>query len=150
MQPGASRVAANRGAVAVVAQYRTGGSHGATPRTSVADGRDAIRWLRMHANEVGIDPNQMAAGGHGSDGYLAAVADLGETSGHNGGVSATSASPNALPLYSTQLTDPLGPALDFNGWKAPLSMVTEDNPPIFAVQGTAGGPASRPRCAESG
>ena len=52
--------------------------------------------------------------------------------------------------YGTQLTDPSGPSLDLNGWKSTSAIVTEDSPPMFAVQGTAGGPALRPRCAERG
>lgn len=149
---GYSRYLAMRGAVAVVAQYRTGASHGATPRESVADGKDAIRWLRMHADDLGIDPNRIAAGGYGPDGYLAAVAGLGGTSDPEGGVSATASTPNALLLYSTGLTEPSGPWLDAGGWQAPLAMVTEDSPPTFAVQGTAGdgrhGYAVRQYCAE--
>lgn len=149
---GYSRYLAMRGAVAVVAQYRTGRSHGAMPRDSVADGKDAIRWLRMHADEIGIDPHRIAAGGHGPDGYLAAVAGLSETSDHDGGISATSSAPNALLLYSTRLTESSGPWQDINEWKAPLAMVTEDSPPTLAVQGTPGdgrhGYAVRRYCAE--
>ena len=149
---GYSRYLAIRGAVAVVAQYRTGESHGAVPRDSVADGRDAIRWLRTHANEIGVDPNRIAAGGFGPDGYLAAVAGLSGTSDHEGGLSATSSTPNALLLYSAPLTELSGPWLDASEWEAPLAMVTEDSPPTFAVQGTAGdgrrGYAVRRYCAE--
>lgn len=135
---GYSRYLAMRGAVAVVAQYRTGESHRAVPRDSIADGKDAIRWLRTHADELGIDPDRIAAGGYGPDGYLAAVAGLDGTSDHEGGASATSSTPNAVLLYSTRLTEPSGQWQDANEWRAPLAMVTEDSPPTFAVQGTAG------------
>ena len=135
---GYSRYLAMRGAVAVVAQYRTERSHGAMLRDSVADGKDAIRWLRMHADALGVDPHRIVAGGSGPDGYLAAVAGLSGTSDREGGISATSSTPNALLLYSTRLTEPSGPWQDINEWKAPLAMVTADSPPTFAVQGTAG------------
>lgn len=149
---GYSRYLALRGAVAVVAQYRTGTSHGAMPRDGVADGQDAIRWLRMHADELGIDPHRIAAGGYGPDGYLAALASLSGTSDLEGRVSTTSSTPNALLLYSTRLTEPSGPWQDIDGWKAPLALVTEDSPPTFAVQGTRGdgrrGSEVRRYCAE--
>lgn len=133
-----SRYLAMREAVAVVAQYRTVVSHGSTPRDGVSDGRDAIRWLRMRADHLGIDPNRIAASGYGSDGYLAAVTGLSGSADRTAASSDVDSTPNALLLYSTGLTEPSGPWLEVNGWKAPFAMVTEASPPTFAVHRTAG------------
>ena len=133
-----SRYLAMREAVAVVAQYRTVVSHGSTPRDGVSDGRDAIRWLRMRADHLGIDPNRIAASGYGSDGYLAAVTGLSGSADRTAASSDVDSTPNALLLYSTGLTEPSEPWLEVNGWEAPFAMVTEASPPTFAVHRTAG------------
>ena len=135
---GYSRYLAMREAVAVVARYRTVVSHGATPRDSVSDGTDAIRWLRLRADQLGIDPNRIAAGGYGPDGYLAAVTGLGGLADGRAASSDVDSMPNALLLYSTRLTEPSGHWLDVNGWEAPMAMVTEASPPTFAVHRTSG------------
>lgn len=135
---GYSRYLAMREAVAVVAQYRTPVSHGATPRDSVSDGRDAIRWLRMRADHLGIDPNRIAASGYGPDGYLAAVTGLSAPEDRTAASSDVDSTPHALLLYSTVLTEPSGPWLEVNGWKTPFAMVTEASPPTFTVHRTSG------------
>ena len=135
---GYSRYLAMREAVAVVAQYRTVVSHGSTPRDGVSDGRDAIRWLRMRADQLGIDPNRIAASGYGPDGFLAAVTGLGGPADGTATSSDVHSTPNALLLYSTGLTEPSEPWLEVNGWEAPFAMVTEASPPTFAVHRTAG------------
>src|SRR5687767_6866536 len=54
---------AKRGMIAVVADYRVRSRHGVTPFECVADAKSAIRWLRTHAAELGIDENRIAASG---------------------------------------------------------------------------------------
>jgi acetyl esterase len=39
----------------------------------VKDARSAFRWVRSHANELGIDPAKIAAGGGSAGGHLAAA-----------------------------------------------------------------------------
>ena len=68
-----SRYLASRGMVAISAQYRTRGSHGTMPQQCVADGKSAVRWVRKHAAEVGVDPNRIAAGGGSAGGHVAAT-----------------------------------------------------------------------------
>ena len=64
---------ADKGMVAVSAQYRTQKSHGTTPVECVKDGKSAVRWLRAHAEEYGIDPDKLAAGGGSAGGHVAAA-----------------------------------------------------------------------------
>lgn len=68
-----ARHLADKGMVAVSAQYRTKSSHGVDPRACTKDGKSAIRWLRAHAAEYGIDPERIAAGGGSAGGQVAAA-----------------------------------------------------------------------------
>jgi acetyl esterase/lipase len=88
---------ASRGMVAVCADYRTRTSHGTTPFECVADGQDAVRWVRCHAKELGVDPNRIAAGGGSAGGHVAAcTAILADLSADN----PVSCAPNALVLFN--------------------------------------------------
>ncbi len=64
---------AKRGMVAVSAEYRTKKSHGTSPKECVEDGKSAVRWLRAHAAEFGIDPDRIAVGGGSAGGHVAAA-----------------------------------------------------------------------------
>ena len=64
---------ASRGLVAISAQYRTKSSHKAIPRQCVEDGMAAIRYVREHAAELGIDPKRVIAGGGSAGGHVAAA-----------------------------------------------------------------------------
>ncbi len=70
---GYSEYFASRGLVAISAQYRTMRSHKAGPRNCVEDGREAIRYIRSHAEELGIDPNKIVVGGGSAGGHVAAA-----------------------------------------------------------------------------
>ncbi|MCS7017025.1 MAG: alpha/beta hydrolase [Gemmatales bacterium] len=63
---------AGRGMVAARADYRAYQSHKTGPDKAVEDARSAMRWLREHADELGIDPHRIAAGGSSAGGHLAA------------------------------------------------------------------------------
>lgn len=54
---------AARGMVAVVADYRVASRHGTGPLEAVRDARSVIRWLRVNADVLKIDPSRIAAGG---------------------------------------------------------------------------------------
>ncbi len=83
---------AGRGMVAIAAEYRIKKKHGTTPFECVADGLAAIRYLRNHSRELGINPEQIAAGGGSAGGHVAAATAT---------VKANSVSrPNALVLFN--------------------------------------------------
>lgn len=67
---------AKRGMVAVSAEYRIANTHGTKPQACVADGKSAVRYLREHAAELGIDPEKIAAGGGSAGGHVAASTAL--------------------------------------------------------------------------
>lgn len=63
---------AKRGMVAITADYRVSSRNHTTALDCVNDARDAVRWTRSHAAELGIDPNRIAAGGGSAGGHIAA------------------------------------------------------------------------------
>ena len=66
---------AEAGFVVASINYRTA-LDGATYVDGVADVKQAIRWLRAHADEYGIDPERAAIWGESAGGYLAAMVGL--------------------------------------------------------------------------
>lgn len=94
---------ANRGMVAIVADYRVAERHNVLANKCVSDAKSSIRWVREHASELGVDPNRIAAGGGSAGGHLAAATamlpDFDEPSEDIG----ISSKPNALVLFNPAL-----------------------------------------------
>jgi acetyl esterase/lipase len=66
---------AEAGFVVASLQYRTD-SDGATYKDGITDVKSAVRFLRAHAKEFGIDIEHVAVWGESAGGYLAAMAGL--------------------------------------------------------------------------
>lgn len=62
---------ASRGMVAFCPDYRTKSRHSTTPFESVKDAKSAIRYLKIHGEELGIDINKIVASGGSAGGHLA-------------------------------------------------------------------------------
>jgi acetyl esterase len=95
-----SKYLASRGMVAICAEYRIKNKHGTTPDKCVKDGKSAMRWVRKHAKQMGINPNKLAAGGGSAGGHVAAA--TGTLSGfeEQGEDASVSSGPNALVLFN--------------------------------------------------
>ena len=136
-----SRYLASRGMVAVSAQYRTRGSHGTSPMECVNDGKSAVRWMREHAAELGIDPGRIAAGGGSAGGHVAATTGVIDGLDEQGEDLSVSSVPNALVLYNpaTNLAHPA--AIKRLGEMAkkisPLQQVSKGDPPTIVFHGKA-------------
>lgn len=61
---------ANKGWVGVAVEYRLADRQGTLPFEAVLDARSAIRWLRQHADEYGIDTSRIVASGVSAGGHL--------------------------------------------------------------------------------
>ena len=98
-----ARYLAERGMVAIVADYRVKSRQGTLANVAVDDAKAAVRWARTHAERLGIDPDRIAAGGGSAGGHLAAATAL--LPGHDSGESTSevSARPNALLLFNPVL-----------------------------------------------
>ena len=64
---------AKRGMVAMSAEYRVKSRNNTTPYECVADGKSAMRYVRSHAAELGVDATRIAAGGGSAGGHVAAA-----------------------------------------------------------------------------
>ncbi|NLN28036.1 MAG: alpha/beta hydrolase [Firmicutes bacterium] len=129
----------SRGMVAIVADYRVALRHGTTWFDSVRDAKSAIRWVREHADELGIDPDRIVAAGGSAGGHLAAAAALVE--GYDDEPRAVSARPNALILFNPALDLTAFPVPDH--WLerstdiSPLHQVGPGAPPTLVLHGTS-------------
>ncbi len=95
-----SKYLASRGMVAVCADYRTQRRHKTNPDSCVKDGKSAMRWVRSHAKELGVDPNKIAAGGGSAGGHVAAAAALAKGFNEEGDDTSVSCRPDALVLFN--------------------------------------------------
>ena len=68
-----ARHLAERGMVAICAQYRTRNSHEVPPIVCLMDAKSAVRYVRENAEDLGIDPHRLAVGGGSAGGHLAAA-----------------------------------------------------------------------------
>jgi acetyl esterase len=95
-----SKHLSERGMIAIVAEYRVFSRHKTSAFEAITDGASAIRWVRAHATELGVDPNRIAAGGGSSGGHVAlstAVLDGFDDVNEDRRVSSR---PNALVLFN--------------------------------------------------
>lgn len=132
---------ASRGMVAISAEYRVESEHGATPYECVADGKSAVRWLRQHAAELGLDPCRIAAGGGSAGGQVAAAAGTLASFDEPGEDPSVSSRPDALVLFNPVFDN--GP----NGWGhdlvkehwqtfSPLHNIAPGAPPTIVFLGS--------------
>jgi acetyl esterase/lipase len=62
---------AQQGLVCFAAEYRVKGRNKTTPFDAVEDAKSAIRWVRQHADELGVDPSRIVASGASAGGHIA-------------------------------------------------------------------------------
>lgn len=88
---------AQRGMIAITADYRVKSRHNVTAVECVKDAKAAIAWVRENAERLGIDPNKIAAAGGSAGGHLAAC--TGTVSGLG-----SDERPNAMILFNPACT----------------------------------------------
>ena len=96
-----SQYLATRGMVGIRVEYRTilAGDKG-PPVVCCADAKSALRYVRAHAAELGIDPQRIAAGGGSAGGHLAAFTALVAGQDDPADDLAVSCQPAALVLFN--------------------------------------------------
>lgn len=92
----------DHGIIGIEADYRVKSRHGTTPLECIEDAKSAIRYVRGHANELGINPNKIIAAGGSAGGHIAACTflDGGDAPGEDLSISTE---PNALVLHNPVL-----------------------------------------------
>lgn len=112
-----AREFADMGLVTFSAEYRVRSRNKTTPFDAVEDAKSAIRWVRAHAAELGVDPDRIVASGGSAGGHIAGstgvIVGL-EAEGEDLSVSSV---PNAMVLYN--------PVLDTTKKGYGLKQVTE-------------------------
>ena len=109
---------ADAGMVAISAEYRVKSRNKTTPFECVADGKSAIRWVRQHAEELGVDPDRIVASGGSAGGHVAACTGVFLGQEEAGEESPISSVPNAMILFN--------PVLDTTEQGFGLKQVGED------------------------
>lgn len=94
---------ADKGLVCFSAEYRVKSRNRTTPFECVKDGKSAIRWVRQHAAELGVDADRIVAAGGSAGGHVAACTGLIEGCEEAGDELAVSSRPNAMMLYNPVL-----------------------------------------------
>ncbi len=132
---------ASRGMVAFCADYRVNKKHKTEPKVCVSDGKSAVRWIRSHANNLGVDPNKIVASGGSAGGHVAAATATITQFDEDGEDTSVSPLPQALVLFN--------PVIDNskNGyghnrvepyWEefSPLHNIKKGMPPTLFICGT--------------
>lgn len=94
------RYLADRGMVAIAADYRVYSRDKAQVIDCVADAQDAMLYVREHARELNIDSNRVAAGGGSAGGHLAAAVATLAYRGTKSDVKPERYRPSALVLFN--------------------------------------------------
>ncbi len=136
-----SEYLASRGMVALSADYRVKSRQGTSPQECVKDGKSAVRWIRAHAKELGIDPDKLVASGGSAGGHVAAATALTDGFNEDGEDVSISCRPKALVLFNPVFDNgPGGYGHDRVKayWRAfsPLHNIDEQAPPTIVFLGT--------------
>jgi acetyl esterase len=130
-----------RGLATALVDYRVLTKHGTSPFASLRDAKSAIRFLRAHADSLGIDQDRIIASGGSAGGHLAAATALIEGYNDPRDNMDISCKPNALVLFNPVIDN--GPAgygyerimeqyLSFS----PLHNIRKGAPPTIILIGT--------------
>ena len=135
------RYLASRGMVAISAEYRVKKKHKTSPYECVKDGKSAVRWIRKHAKELGIDPKRIAAGGGSAGGHVAAATGTVKGFEEPSEDKSISSRPNALVLFNPVYDNgPTGYGHDRvkDRWQefSPMHNISKKTPPTIVFLGT--------------
>lgn len=138
----------DQGYIGVSVEYRLlGKPAGTTVFECVKDGRAAVRYVRAHAEELGIDPKKITVGGGSAGAHVAAGAALFDEFDHADEDLSVSCRPDALVLLFGVLdTSPAGYGNKVVGenWRqiSPRHRIRPGMPPTLVFHGDKDGVAS--------
>lgn len=132
---------ASRGMVAICADYRVAKRHKARPFECLQDAKSAMRWVRAHCKELGIDPERIAAAGGSAGGHLAAATATIKKFNAPDDDLEISCSPDALVLFNPVFDNgPEGFGYDRvkEYWQdfSPMHNLDKNTPPTIVFLGT--------------
>ena len=129
----------DHGIIGITADYRVKSRHGTSPLECIEDSKSAVRYVREHAKELGINPDKIIVAGGSAGGHIAACTyiDGGDSKGENLKISSK---PNALVLHNPVLGEGFG--MDFfveHPEFSPILQVKKGWPPTILSNGTKDG-----------
>lgn len=98
-----ARFLSERGVVCFCADYRVKSRHNVTPVECVMDAKSAIRWVRQHAEELGVNVKQIVAAGGSAGGHIAACTGVIEGQDEPTEDLTVNSVPNAMILFNPVL-----------------------------------------------
>ncbi|MFT4548897.1 MAG: acetyl esterase [Verrucomicrobiales bacterium] len=122
---------AERGMVAILADYRLGKNRGVSPLDGVEDALDAVGWIAANAERLGIDAGKIVVGGASSGAHVTLAATMPED-----GIE-----PAALVLFSPIVNAVRESVIDLFGDKktaksvSPLHLIRKGLPPMIIFHG---------------
>ncbi len=143
---------AERGMVAITADYRVATRQQAKPADCVADAKACLRWVRENAVRLGVDPDRIVAAGGSAGGHLAAATATVPGFEPDASSEKISAKPNALVLFNPCLVTAPLEGVDFKGFSSnftaeklgaertalsPIHHIKPGLPPMLILHGTA-------------
>lgn len=137
-----SRYLATRGMVCVQVEYRLlERGDNDPPLVCIQDARSAMRWVRSHAAELGIDPDRIASAGGSAGGHLAAFVGMVDGLDDPDDNTSVSVKSNAMVLFNPVFDNgPGGYGHQRVGDRyeefSPFHNVSEDDPPAIVFLGT--------------
>lgn len=129
------------GIVCISAEYRIEKKHKTSPQECVKDAKSAIRWVRKHAESLGINPDKLAAGGASAGGHIAAATGVLKSFEDENEDESISSKPNALILFNPVFDNgPTGYGHERvkEYWKefSPMHNIGQGTPPTIIFLGT--------------
>lgn len=143
---------ASRGIVAMSVDYRVISRNKGNALNCIYDAKSAVRYVRSHASEFGIDPNKIIVGGGSAGGFLAISCAIDDPKWQDASDDASvSCVPNALVLLNPVVNamehkfriekfkdDPKDKPSDSHASEVnPLTHIKGGMPPAVAFHGTA-------------
>jgi len=134
---------ASRGMVVARVEYRLLSKHGTRPDKCVEDGKSAVRWVRVHARELGVDPARIVAAGGSAGGHVAACASLIEGFEAEGENLLVSSQPDLLVLFNPAMVTTSNSKMinimdsrELAEALSPNSFLSRESPPMILFFGT--------------
>ena len=126
----------DHGLIGITADYRVKSRHGTSPLECIKDAKSAMRFVRQHAKELGIDPDKIIAAGGSAGGHIA-ICTLLEGGDDPADDLNISAKPNGLVLHNPVLGEGFGTDfLNSHPEFTPLKNVRAGWPPTILSNGT--------------
>ena len=138
------RFFAEHGVLCLIAEYRQISIHQSTPVDAVSDAKSAVRWLRLNADSLQIDPGKIAVCGASGGGHIALCAAMAEGFDNPSEPTEISSKPDLVMLFNPVVdTGPKGVGFDlFPDARiaksvSPLRLIRKGLPPMIVFHGTA-------------